>query len=117
MQTVSSFVDIKGELQKRGGEAAGDAMLEPLIRELWIRAGEGGPVADVHFDSIDDVAFAFVERLQPASSAVEQVLRATPAGSSRSVPSPITRPPTWRAPSRAGAAGGAARGCRSSRTS
>ena len=76
MQTVSSFVDIKGELQKRGGEAAGDAMLEPLIRELWIRAGEGGPVADVHFDSIDDVAFAFVERLQPASSAVEQVLRA-----------------------------------------
>ena len=76
MQSVSTFGEIKGELQKRGDELADDAVLEPLIRELWIRAGEGGPVADVHFDSIDDVAFAFVERLQPASSAVEQVLRA-----------------------------------------
>ena len=34
METVSSFGDIKGELQKRGGEVAGDAELEPLIREL-----------------------------------------------------------------------------------
>jgi len=76
MQTVTPFGDIKGELQKRGEALADDAVLEPLIRELWIHAGEDTPVASVRFDSLDDVAFAFVERLQPASAAVERVLRA-----------------------------------------
>jgi signal transduction histidine kinase len=76
MQSATSFGEIKGELQKRGDELADDAVLEPLIRELWIRATEGAPVGDVHFDSVEDVAFAFVERLQPASLAVERVLRA-----------------------------------------
>jgi len=75
MQTVSSFVDIKGELQKRSGQLADDAVLEPLIRELWIRATDGA-AADAPLESVEDVAFAFVERLQPASLAVEQVLRA-----------------------------------------
>lgn len=75
MQTVTSFVDIKGELQKRGGQLADDAALEPLVRELWIRATDGTP-ADAPLHSVEDVAFAFVERLQPASLAVEQVLRA-----------------------------------------
>jgi signal transduction histidine kinase len=76
MHSVSSFVEIKGELQKRSGQLADDAVLEPLIRELWIRAGESGDVADAHLDSVEEVAFAFIERLQPASAAVEQVLRA-----------------------------------------
>lgn len=76
MEIVSSFGDIKGELQKRGGEGADDALIEPLMRELWIRAAEGGDGSDARLDSVEDVAFAFVERLQPASAAVEQVLRA-----------------------------------------
>jgi signal transduction histidine kinase len=75
MQTVTSFVDIKGELQKRGGQLADDAVLEPLIRELWIRATDGTAV-DGPVESVEEVAFAFVERLRPASDAVEQVLRA-----------------------------------------
>ncbi len=76
MQTVTSFGEIKGELQKRGDELADDAVLEPLIRELWIRATDGSPVAEARFDSLEEVAFSFVERLQPASLAVERVLRA-----------------------------------------
>jgi signal transduction histidine kinase len=75
MQTVSSFGEIKGELEKRS-ELGDDAVLEPLVRELWIRATEVDPPGDVRFESIEDVAFAFIERLQPASAAVEQVLRA-----------------------------------------
>lgn len=76
MQSASTFGEIKGELQKRGDELADDAVLEPLIRELWVRAAEEGPIAEVRFESVDDVAFAFVERLQPASVAIERVLRA-----------------------------------------
>jgi signal transduction histidine kinase len=77
MQNVSSsFGDIKSELQKRSGTLADDAVLEPLIRELWIRASDGEIVAEARLDSVEDVAFAFIERLQPASLAVEQVLRA-----------------------------------------
>jgi len=76
MEIVSSFGDIKGELQKRASELGDDAVLEPLIRELWIRAADGAGASDARFDSVEEVAFAFVERLQPASSAVEQVLRA-----------------------------------------
>jgi signal transduction histidine kinase len=75
MQTATSFGDIKDELHKRGGEAADDAFVEPLIRELWIRAADDTPVGDVRFESVEDVAFAFVERLQPASAAAERVLR------------------------------------------
>jgi signal transduction histidine kinase len=76
MQSVTSFGEIKGELQKRGDELADDAVLEPLIRELWLRAADGSSVDDVRFESMEDVAFSFVERLQPASLAVERVLRA-----------------------------------------
>src|SRR5450631_425917 len=76
MESVTSFGEIKGELRKRGEELADDAVLEPLIRELWLRAGEDGPAEDARFESIEDVAFSFVERLQPASMAVERVLRA-----------------------------------------
>ncbi|HXU70960.1 MAG TPA: histidine kinase dimerization/phospho-acceptor domain-containing protein [Polyangia bacterium] len=76
MQSVGTFGEIKGELQKRGDELADDAVLEPLIRELWVRAAEDGPITEARFESIEDVAFAFVERLQPASVAVERVLRA-----------------------------------------
>jgi signal transduction histidine kinase len=75
MENVIPFGDIKDELQKRD-ELTSDAVLEPLIRELWIRAAEDGTDEDVHLESVDDVAFAFVERLQPASLAVERVLRA-----------------------------------------
>jgi signal transduction histidine kinase len=75
MQSVNSFGEIKCELQKRGDELA-DATLEPLISELWVRAGENGPVGEAQFASIDDLACGFVERLQPASLAVERVLRA-----------------------------------------
>lgn len=76
MQTVTSFGDIKGELQKRGDELADDAVLEPLVRELWIRAADGGRADDASLESVEDVSFAFIERLQPASVAVERVLRA-----------------------------------------
>jgi len=76
MEIVSSFGEIKGELQKRSAELADDAALEPLIRELWIRAADDAQGSEVCFAAIEDVAFAFVERLQPASVAVEQVLRA-----------------------------------------
>ncbi|MGZ3408206.1 MAG: histidine kinase dimerization/phospho-acceptor domain-containing protein, partial [Polyangia bacterium] len=68
--------EIKGELQKRGDELADDAVIEPLVRELWLRAADGSYVDDVRFESMEDVAFSFVERLQPASLAVERVLRA-----------------------------------------
>jgi signal transduction histidine kinase len=76
MQTVTSFGEIKGELQKRGDELADDAVLEPLIRELWIHATDDSIVDEVRFDSLEEVAFSFVERLQPASTAAERVLRA-----------------------------------------
>jgi signal transduction histidine kinase len=75
MESVTSFVEIKDELQKRSDELA-DGVLEPLIRELWVRASEEGPAEEAQLDSIEDVAFAFVERLLPASTAVERVLRA-----------------------------------------
>lgn len=75
MQTVSSFGDIKGELQKRNVPTADDALLEPLVRELWIRATDDKSI-DAPLDAVEEVALAFVERLQPASLAVEQVLRA-----------------------------------------
>src|SRR5262249_48488840 len=75
MESVSSFGEIKDALEKRGGEPT-DAVLEPLIRELWVRAAEDDtPVADVHFDSAVDVAIAFVEGLQMPSVAVDKVLR------------------------------------------
>jgi len=76
LESVTSFGEIKGELQKRGDELADDAVLEPLIRELWLRAADAARDDDRPFESIDDVAFAFVERLQPASLAIERVLRA-----------------------------------------
>ncbi|MDB4970148.1 MAG: hypothetical protein JWN44_5837 [Myxococcales bacterium] len=75
MESVSSFGDIKAALQERGTELS-DAALEPLIRELWIRAGESSPVADVRFESAEDVAVAFVDKLQTPSAAVDKVLRA-----------------------------------------
>jgi signal transduction histidine kinase len=75
MESVTNFVDIRDELEKRGDGLA-DAALEPLVRELWVLAGAKVSVADARFESIEDVAFAFVEQLQPPSVAVERVLRA-----------------------------------------
>jgi signal transduction histidine kinase len=75
MESVSSFGEIKDALARRGAELT-DATLEPLIRELWVRVSDTTPVAEVRFDSIEDVAFAFVEGLQPPSVAVDKVLRA-----------------------------------------
>lgn len=75
MESVTSFVEIRDELQKRGDELA-DAALEPLIRELWVHAASKGAINDVRFEAAEDVAFAFIEQLQPASVAVERVLRA-----------------------------------------
>ncbi len=75
MESVTSFVDIKDELQKRGGELS-DAALEPLISELWVLAGSDVALDEARFETADDVAFAFVERLLPASTAIERVLRA-----------------------------------------
>jgi signal transduction histidine kinase len=73
--SVSSFGEIKDALAQRAGDAI-DAALEPLIRELWVHASSDAPVESVHFECVEDVALAFVEGLQPASSAVEKVLRA-----------------------------------------
>jgi signal transduction histidine kinase len=75
MESVSSFGDIKEALMQRGGEL-GDASLEPLIRELWVRAGDGAAGIDAPFESAEGVAFAFIEKLQPASLAIDKVLRA-----------------------------------------
>jgi signal transduction histidine kinase len=75
MHVVSSFGEIKGELEKRGGELT-DATLEPLVRELWLRAAEEGELADVRLESVEDIAVAFIEGLQPPSVAVDKVLRA-----------------------------------------
>jgi signal transduction histidine kinase len=72
---ASSFGEIKGELEKRGGELT-DATLEPLVRELWLRAAEDDVVAEVRLESVEAIAIAFVEGLQPPSVAVDQVLRA-----------------------------------------
>lgn len=75
MERVSSFFEIKDEMQKRGDTLA-DAALEPLVRELWVLASSTAPVGDVRFETAEDVAFAFVEQLQPPSVAIERVLRA-----------------------------------------
>jgi signal transduction histidine kinase len=75
METVSSFGDIKAALEKRGPELS-DGALEPLIRELWLRAAESTPIGEVRFESAEDVALPFVEALQSPSAAVDKVLRA-----------------------------------------
>lgn len=75
MESVSTYGEIKDAVASRAGGAA-DAMLEPLIRELWLRAGESAPVEEVRFEAAEEIAIAFVEALQPQSLAVEKVLRA-----------------------------------------
>jgi signal transduction histidine kinase len=75
MESVTSFGDIKDALARHGGEVA-DATLEPLIRELWLRAGEDGAIDSIHFESIEEIAVAYVDSLQAPSLAVEKVLRA-----------------------------------------
>ena len=75
MESVNSFGDIKDALAQHGGEVA-DATLEPLIRELWLRAGQEGAVDAVRFESVEDVAVAYVDSLQSPSAAVDKVLRA-----------------------------------------
>jgi signal transduction histidine kinase len=73
--SLSSFGEIKDALAQRAGDAV-DAALEPLIRELWVHAASASPIESVQFASVEDVAVVFVEGLQPASIAVEKVLRA-----------------------------------------
>jgi signal transduction histidine kinase len=75
MESVTNFFEIRDELQKRGDGLA-DAALEPLVRELWVLAASNVAIADARLDTIEEVAFAFVEQLQPASIAVDRVLRA-----------------------------------------
>jgi signal transduction histidine kinase len=75
MQAASSFVDIKEALAQRGGELP-DAVLEPLMGELWLRAANDAPLTDLQFESLETVAIAFVNELQPPSVAVDKVLRA-----------------------------------------
>lgn len=75
MQAVSSFVDIKEALEQRGAELP-DAVLEPLVRELWLRAAAGDASGDVQFDSLEAVAVAFIDGMEPASVAVDKLLRA-----------------------------------------
>ena len=71
MESTSSFGEIKDALHKHGGAELSDATWEPLIRELWVRATESTPIADVRFETAEDVAFAFVDKLQLPSAAVD----------------------------------------------
>lgn len=75
MESVGTFGEIK-DAWVRSGAAPADAAVEPLIRELWVRAGEGGGVDQARLDSIEEIAVAYVEQLKPASQAVAEVLRA-----------------------------------------
>jgi signal transduction histidine kinase len=75
MVSVSSFGEIKEAWAQRGGDAA-DPAVEPLVRELWVHAAAATPIESVRFESAEDVALAFVDAMQPASAAVEKVLRA-----------------------------------------
>lgn len=76
MEHVTSFGDIKDALAQHAGAEAADATLEPLVRELWLRVGQPPERDDAGFDSVEQVAVAYVEALEPASAAVEKVLRA-----------------------------------------
>ena len=71
MESVSTFHEIKDAL----GESA-DASIEPLLRELWTHATDDTPVAEVQLSTVEDIAVAFIESLQPPSLAVDRVLRA-----------------------------------------
>jgi len=75
MVSVSSFGEIKDAWAQRGGDAA-DGALEPLVRELWVLAASPTPVEDARFESVEEVAVAFVDALQGPSAAIEKVLRA-----------------------------------------
>ncbi len=75
MELVSSYGEIKDALERRGDDA-GSGAVEPLLRELWMRASDRTPVDEVRFESVEPVALGFLERLLPASSAVAEVLRA-----------------------------------------
>jgi signal transduction histidine kinase len=75
MESVSSLGDIKEVLHQRGGELS-DATLDPLVSELLIRASRPAAVpVDGSFESVEEVALAFVEKLQLPSAAVDKVLR------------------------------------------
>jgi signal transduction histidine kinase len=75
METVSAIGDIKEVLQQRGGELS-DGTLEPLVSEILLRASRPAAASvDGPFQSADEVAVAFVEKLQMPSAAVDKVLR------------------------------------------
>jgi signal transduction histidine kinase len=74
METVSTFGEIKNALRQHGDGLA-DGTFEPLVRELWMQAAGEVPVADVKLECLEEIAVAFVDTLQPASSATERVLR------------------------------------------
>ncbi len=68
------FLEIRNALAERG-DGLVDGGLEPLVRELWMQASGDTPVDEVRFESVDELALAFVDGLQPASTAAERVLR------------------------------------------
>jgi signal transduction histidine kinase len=69
-----SFGEIKDALRQHGDGLA-DGTFEPLVRELWLHASGDIAVADIKLESLEDIAVAFVDSLQPASAATEHVLR------------------------------------------
>jgi signal transduction histidine kinase len=70
----TTFLEIRNALAKRGDGLA-DGSLEPLVRELWMQTSGDTPVDEVRFESIEELAIALLDALQPASAAVERVLR------------------------------------------
>jgi signal transduction histidine kinase len=74
MESLPTFGEIKEALQQHCDGLA-DATFEPLVRELWMHAAGGGPIAAVKLESLEPIAVAFLDRLQPASAATERVLR------------------------------------------
>lgn len=75
MESVATFGEIKDALLERDASSLTDGGLEPLVGELWMHATSGVPVGDVKFESLEEIALAFVDKLQPPSAITEQVLR------------------------------------------
>jgi signal transduction histidine kinase len=66
------LVEIKNAMRERAGESAGP--FEALMQELWLRASESTPLAQASFESLEELAAGFIERGQPASLALQQLL-------------------------------------------
>jgi signal transduction histidine kinase len=73
MESLASFGDIKSAMIERAGLS--DESFEPLLRELWMHAASDVAPDAVKLASLEDIAVAFVDNLQPPSVAAERVLR------------------------------------------